>query len=38
MYPSYTWPGAYSLGSEIKTIFKKIKESVEALIKRINKI
>ncbi len=38
MYPSYTWPGACSISGELKLLLKKIKEFIDSLTKRINKI
>lgn len=35
MYESYSWPGAYSIKTEIKMITKKIKKLFISAVKKI---
>lgn len=37
MYESYAWPGAYSVKTEIKMLFKKVKEHFNGVLKKIEK-
>ena len=37
MYESYAWPGAYSVKTEIKMLFRKVKERFEGVLKKIEK-